>query len=97
MSDDDKIVRETLYQLLKAVLFPADKEFFDLVVQHYPLSFSMYADKVFFLFILTWEITCFLVYLKNVVFMHSLFNITRRYCRKISLICMTRKKVWVSG
>ncbi|MFS8032386.1 putative pre-rRNA-processing protein Ipi1 [Helianthus anomalus] len=77
MSDDDKIVRETLYQLLKAVVFPACKEdnqgtfislmmayvfnamthlsidvrlmafkFFDLVVQHYPLSFSMYADKI---------------------------------------------------
>ncbi|KAI7732166.1 hypothetical protein M8C21_028920, partial [Ambrosia artemisiifolia] len=77
MSDDDKIVRETLYQLLKAVIFPACKEdnqgtfislmmayvfnamthlsidvrlmafkFFDLVVQHYPLSFSMYADKI---------------------------------------------------
>ncbi|KAI3713299.1 hypothetical protein L1987_71874 [Smallanthus sonchifolius] len=77
MSDEDKIVRETLFQLLKAVIFPACKEdnqgtfislmmayvfnamthlaidvrlmafkFFDLVVQHYPLSFSMYADKI---------------------------------------------------
>lgn len=26
MSDEDKIVRETLYQLLKAVIFPACKE-----------------------------------------------------------------------
>ncbi|XP_076896542.1 uncharacterized protein LOC143549537 [Bidens hawaiensis] len=77
MSDEDKIVRETLFQLLKAVVFPACKEdsqgtfislmmayvfnamthlsidvrlmafkFFDLVVQHYPLAFSMYADKI---------------------------------------------------
>ncbi|KAI3813070.1 hypothetical protein L1987_17786 [Smallanthus sonchifolius] len=77
MSDEDKIVRETLFQLLKGVIFPACKEdnqgtfislmmayvfnamthlaidvrlmafrFFDLVVQHYPLSFSMYADKI---------------------------------------------------
>nr|XP_043635308.1 uncharacterized protein LOC122606512 [Erigeron canadensis] len=77
MSDEDKTVRETLYQLLKAVIFPACKEdnqrtfislmmayvfnamthlaidvrlmafkFFDLVVQHYPLSFSMYAEKI---------------------------------------------------
>ncbi|CAH1415695.1 unnamed protein product [Lactuca virosa] len=77
MSDEDKIVRETLYQLLKAVIFPACKEdnqgtfislmmtyvfnamthlafdvrlmafkFFDLLVQHYPMSFSMYAEKI---------------------------------------------------
>lgn len=77
MTDEDKIVRETLYQLLKAVIFPACKEdnqgtfislmmayvfnamthlafdvrlmafkFFDLVVQHYPISFSMYAEKI---------------------------------------------------
>ncbi|KAK1438756.1 hypothetical protein QVD17_04566 [Tagetes erecta] len=77
MSDEDKVVRETLFQLLKAVIFPACKEdnqgtfislmmayvfnamthlaidvrlmafkFFDLVVQNYPLSFSMYADKI---------------------------------------------------
>ncbi|GKE10609.1 armadillo-like helical domain-containing protein, partial [Tanacetum coccineum] len=76
MGDEDKIVRETLYQLLKAVIFPECKEenqgtfislmmayvfnamthlsidvrlmafkFFDLVVQHYPVSFSMYAEK----------------------------------------------------
>ncbi|CAI9274234.1 unnamed protein product [Lactuca saligna] len=77
MSDEDRIVRETLYQLLKAVIFPACKEdnqgtfislmmayvfnamthlafdvrlmafkFFDLLVQHYPMSFSMYAEKI---------------------------------------------------
>nr|GEZ24577.1 armadillo-like helical [Tanacetum cinerariifolium] len=77
MGDEDKIVRETLYQLLKAVIFPECKEenqgtfislmmayvfnamthlpidvrlmafkFFDLVVQHYPVSFSMYAEKI---------------------------------------------------
>ncbi|KAJ9549970.1 hypothetical protein OSB04_022513, partial [Centaurea solstitialis] len=77
MSDEDKLVRETLYQLLKAVIFPGCKEdnqgtfislimayvfnamthlaidvrlmafkFFDLVVQHYPISFSMYAEKI---------------------------------------------------
>lgn len=77
MSDEDKMVRETLYQLLKAVIFPACKEdnqgtlislmmayvfnamthlafdvrlmafkFFDLVVQHYPMSFSMYPEKI---------------------------------------------------
>ncbi|KAK9052330.1 hypothetical protein SSX86_028959 [Deinandra increscens subsp. villosa] len=77
MSDEDKIVRENLFQLLKAVVFPACKEenqgtfislmmayvfnamthltfdvrlmafkFLDLVVRHYPLSFSMYADKI---------------------------------------------------
>ncbi|XP_024993388.1 uncharacterized protein LOC112527160 isoform X1 [Cynara cardunculus var. scolymus] len=77
MSDEDKLVRETLYQLLKAVIFPGCKEdnqgtfislmmayvfnamthltidvrlmafkFFDLVVQHYPMSFSMYAEKI---------------------------------------------------
>nr|GEX73374.1 testis-expressed sequence 10 protein-like [Tanacetum cinerariifolium] len=76
MSDEDKIVRETLYELLKTVIFPACKEenqgtfislmmayvfnamthlsidvrlmafkFFDLVVRHYPASFSMYAEK----------------------------------------------------
>ncbi|MFS7937281.1 putative pre-rRNA-processing protein Ipi1 [Helianthus anomalus] len=109
MSDDDKIVRETLYQLLKAVVFPAYKEdnqgtfislmiayvfnamthlsidvrlmafkFFDMVVQHYPLSFSMYADKVFVLFILTWEIARFLLYLKNIVFMHSFYSTSQR-------------------
>ncbi|XP_058205322.1 uncharacterized protein LOC131319180 isoform X2 [Rhododendron vialii] len=78
ISDDDKLVRETLYQLLKAVIFPSCREdsqgpfvslmmayifnamthlaidvrlmafkFFDLVVQHYPLSFSTHAEKIF--------------------------------------------------
>ncbi|KAH9737956.1 Ipi1 N domain-containing protein [Citrus sinensis] len=77
IGDDDKVVRETLYQLLKTVVFPGCKEdnqgpfvslmvayifnamthlavdvrlmafkFFDLVVQYYPPSFSLYADKV---------------------------------------------------
>ncbi|KAJ0559011.1 putative pre-rRNA-processing protein Ipi1 [Helianthus annuus] len=77
MSDEDKVVRETLYQLLKTVIFPACKEgnqgtfislmmayvfnamthltidvrlmafkTFDLVVQHYPVSFSMFAEKI---------------------------------------------------
>ncbi|XP_019055083.1 PREDICTED: testis-expressed sequence 10 protein homolog isoform X2 [Nelumbo nucifera] len=77
ISDEDKVVRETLYQLLKLVIFPALKKdvpgslislmmayifngmthlatdirlmafkFFDLVVQHYPSSFFMYAEKV---------------------------------------------------
>ncbi|XP_015900414.3 uncharacterized protein LOC107433628 isoform X1 [Ziziphus jujuba] len=77
IGDDDKLVRETLYQLLKSVVFPACKEdnqgifisllmtyifkamthlaidvrlmafkFFDLVVQHYPHSFFLYAEKV---------------------------------------------------
>ncbi|KAI7990847.1 Testis-expressed protein 10 [Camellia lanceoleosa] len=78
ISDDDKLVRETLYQLLKSVIFPTCKEdnqgpfislmmayifnamthlaidvrlmafkFFDLVVQYYPLSFSLYSEKIF--------------------------------------------------
>lgn len=78
ISDDDKLVRETLYQLLKTVVFPSCREesqgpfvslmmayifnamthlaidvrlmafkFFDLVVQHYPSSFSMHAEKIF--------------------------------------------------
>ncbi|KAG5556427.1 hypothetical protein RHGRI_006875 [Rhododendron griersonianum] len=78
ISDDDKLVRETLYQLLKAVIFPSCREdsqgpfvslmmayifnamthlaidvrlmafnFFDLVVQHYPSSFSTHAEKIF--------------------------------------------------
>ncbi|XP_059668653.1 uncharacterized protein LOC132313744 [Cornus florida] len=77
ISDDDKLVRETLYQLLKSVIFPGCKEdnqgpfislmmsyifnamthlavdvrlmafkFFDLVVQHYPSSFSLHAEKI---------------------------------------------------
>ncbi|XP_043726037.1 testis-expressed protein 10 homolog [Telopea speciosissima] len=77
ISDEDKAVREMLYQLLKEVIFPGSKEdipgpfislimvyifnamthlafdirlmafkFFDLVVQHYPSSFLMYAEKV---------------------------------------------------
>ncbi|KAK1562182.1 hypothetical protein Q3G72_007583 [Acer saccharum] len=77
ISDNDKVVRETLYQLLKSVIFPACKEdnqgqfvslmmayifnamthlafdvrlmafkFFDLVVQYYPPSFSLYAEKI---------------------------------------------------
>ncbi|XP_057506266.1 uncharacterized protein LOC130789508 isoform X3 [Actinidia eriantha] len=76
ISDDDKVVRETLYQLLKFVVFPGCKEdtqgpfislmmayifnamthlaidvrlmafnFFDLVLQHYPSCFSLYAEK----------------------------------------------------
>ncbi|XP_057491227.1 uncharacterized protein LOC130776972 isoform X3 [Actinidia eriantha] len=76
ISDDDKVVRETLYQLLKSVVFPGCKEdtqgpfislmmayifnamthlaidvrlmafnFFDLVLQHYPSCFSLYAEK----------------------------------------------------
>ncbi|XP_052198998.1 uncharacterized protein LOC127806055 isoform X2 [Diospyros lotus] len=78
ISDDDKLVRETLYQLLKSVIFPGCREdnqgpfislmmayifnamthlsmdvrlmafkFFDLVVQHYPSSFPLYAEKIF--------------------------------------------------
>ncbi|KAL7198113.1 hypothetical protein ACSBR2_020602 [Camellia fascicularis] len=78
ISDDDKLVRETLYQLLKSVIFPTCKEdnqgpfislmmayifnamthlaidvrlmafkFFDLVVQYYPSSFSLYSEKIF--------------------------------------------------
>ncbi|XP_057491226.1 uncharacterized protein LOC130776972 isoform X2 [Actinidia eriantha] len=78
ISDDDKVVRETLYQLLKSVVFPGCKEdtqgpfislmmayifnamthlaidvrlmafnFFDLVLQHYPSCFSLYAEKIF--------------------------------------------------
>lgn len=77
INDDDKLVRETLYQLLKAVVFPGCKEenqgpfislmmayifnamthmaidvrlmafkFFDLVLQFYPASFSLYAEKI---------------------------------------------------
>eukprot|EP00257_Ricinus_communis_P023061 XP_015582954.1 uncharacterized protein LOC8275754 [Ricinus communis] len=77
ISDDDKMVRETLYQLLKSVVLPGCKEdnqvpfislmmayifnamthlavevrlaafkFFDLVLQHHPLAFSLYAEKV---------------------------------------------------
>ncbi|XP_042501520.1 uncharacterized protein LOC122079264 isoform X2 [Macadamia integrifolia] len=77
ISDENKSVREMLYQLLKEVIFPGSKEdipgpfislimvyifnamthlsidirlmafkFFDLVVQHYPSSFLMYAEKV---------------------------------------------------
>lgn len=77
ISDNDRVVRETLYQLLKSVVFPGCKEdnqgpfismmmayifnamthlavdvrlmafkFFDLVVQHYPPSFSLYAEKI---------------------------------------------------
>ncbi|KAL6984247.1 hypothetical protein U1Q18_017625, partial [Sarracenia purpurea var. burkii] len=78
ISDDDKFVRETLYQLLKSIIFPGCREdnhgpfislmmayifsamthlaidvrlmafkFFDLVVQLYPSSFSLYAEKIF--------------------------------------------------
>ncbi|KAM7499953.1 hypothetical protein LguiA_024367 [Lonicera macranthoides] len=77
ISDDDKLVREALYQLLKAVIFPGCKEdnqgpfislmmayifnamthlgidvrlmafkFFDLVVEYYPTSFSLYSEKI---------------------------------------------------
>lgn len=77
ISDDDKVVRETLYELLKSVIFPGCKvdnqgtfislmmayifnamthlaidvrlmafKFLDLVVQHYPSSFSLYAEKI---------------------------------------------------
>lgn len=77
ISDDDKVVRETLYQLFKSVIFPGCKEeipgpiislimayifnamthlafdirlmafkFFELVVQHYPSSFLLHAEKV---------------------------------------------------
>ncbi|KAA8518460.1 hypothetical protein F0562_015934 [Nyssa sinensis] len=77
ISDDDKLVRETLYQLLKSVIFPGCTEdnqgpfislmmayifnamthlsidvrlmafkFFDLVIQHYPPSFSLHAEKI---------------------------------------------------
>ncbi|KAL0410192.1 UNVERIFIED_CONTAM: hypothetical protein Slati_3608900 [Sesamum latifolium] len=76
IGDDDKVVRETLYQLFKSVIFPGcakDNQgplvslmmayifsamthlaidvrlmafkFFDLVVQFYPPSFSLYAEK----------------------------------------------------
>ncbi|KAL0374783.1 UNVERIFIED_CONTAM: hypothetical protein Sradi_3394000 [Sesamum radiatum] len=76
IGDDDKLVRETLYQLFKSVIFPGcakDNQgplvslmmayifsamthlaldvrlmafkFFDLVVQFYPPSFSLYAEK----------------------------------------------------
>ncbi|KAH7554167.1 hypothetical protein JRO89_XS12G0124800 [Xanthoceras sorbifolium] len=77
ISDNDRVVRETLFQLLKTVVFPACKEdnqgpfvslmmayifnamthlafdvrlmafkFCDLVVQYYPPSFSLYAEKI---------------------------------------------------
>nr|GMD31006.1 testis-expressed sequence 10 protein-like [Ipomoea batatas] len=77
ISDDDKLVRETLYQLFKSVIFPGCVEdgkgpfislimvyifsamtnlaievrlmafkFLDLVIQNYPSTFSMYAEKV---------------------------------------------------
>ncbi|XP_024016944.1 uncharacterized protein LOC21387601 isoform X1 [Morus notabilis] len=77
IGDDDKVVRETLYQLFKSVIFPDCKEdnqgvfislltayifsamthlaievrlmafkFFDLVVQYYPNSFFLYAEKI---------------------------------------------------
>ncbi|CAN4089629.1 unnamed protein product [Withania somnifera] len=77
ISDDDKLVRETLYQLLKSVIFPACKEdnkgpinslmmtyifnamthmaievrlmafkFFDLLIQYFPSSFLLYAEKI---------------------------------------------------
>ncbi|KAI3471756.1 hypothetical protein Pfo_028409 [Paulownia fortunei] len=77
IGDDDKLVRETLYQLFKSVIFPGcgkDNQgplvslmmayifnamthlaidvrlmafkFFDLVVQFYPSSFSLYAEKI---------------------------------------------------
>ncbi|XP_021892438.1 uncharacterized protein LOC110810555 [Carica papaya] len=76
ISDEDEIVRETLYQLLKSVVFPGCKEdnqgplvslmmtyiftamthlaidirlmafkCCDLLVQHYPASFSLYAEE----------------------------------------------------
>ncbi|KAL2503103.1 ARM repeat superfamily protein [Forsythia ovata] len=77
IGDDDKLVREALYQLFKSVIFPGCKEvnqgplislmmayifnamthlaidvrlmafkFFELVVQYYPSSFSLYAEKI---------------------------------------------------
>ncbi|OMO82550.1 Armadillo-like helical [Corchorus capsularis] len=77
ISDDDKVVREGLYQLFKSEIFPGCAEdnqgpfislvmtyifnamtnlavdirlmafrFFDLVVQHYPPCFSLYAEKI---------------------------------------------------
>ncbi|KAJ0088119.1 hypothetical protein Patl1_32722 [Pistacia atlantica] len=77
ISDDDKVVREMLYQLFKTVIFPGCKEdnqgpfislmmayifnamtnlaidvrlmafkFLDLVVQYYPPSFSLQAEKI---------------------------------------------------
>ncbi|VFQ59440.1 unnamed protein product [Cuscuta campestris] len=77
ISDDDTLVRETLYQLFKSVILPGCKEdvkgafislimvyilsamtslaidvrlmafkFFDLVIQNYPSSFSMYSEKI---------------------------------------------------
>ncbi|KAF3442742.1 hypothetical protein FNV43_RR16659 [Rhamnella rubrinervis] len=77
IGDDDKLVRDTLYELLKSVIFPACKEdnqgifisllmtyifnammhlaidvrlmafkIFDLLVQHYPHSFLLYAEKI---------------------------------------------------
>ncbi|KAK4371770.1 hypothetical protein RND71_007154 [Anisodus tanguticus] len=77
ISDDDKLVREALYQLLKSVIFPGCKEdskgpinslmmtyifnamthmaievrlmafkFFDLLIQYFPSSFLLYAEKI---------------------------------------------------
>lgn len=77
INDDDKMVREMLYQLFKTVVFPSYKEdnqaplirfmmayifkatahlavdvqlmafkFIDLVVQHHPASFVLYAEKI---------------------------------------------------
>ncbi|CAA0837809.1 ARM repeat superfamily protein [Striga hermonthica] len=77
IGDDDKVVRETLYQLFKSVIFPGcgkDNQgplvslmmvyifnamthlaidvrlmafkFFDLIVQFYPSSFFLYAEKI---------------------------------------------------
>ncbi|KGN59441.1 uncharacterized protein LOC101213652 isoform X1 [Cucumis sativus] len=77
IDDGDKVVRETLYQLLKSVIFPGCKEenqglfisllmgyifnamihlsidvrmmafkFFELLVEYYPSSFFLHADKI---------------------------------------------------
>uniref|UniRef100_A0A2P2M584 Testis-expressed sequence 10 protein isoform X2 n=1 Tax=Rhizophora mucronata TaxID=61149 RepID=A0A2P2M584_RHIMU len=77
ISDEDKIIRDTLFQLLKSIILPGCKEdyqgplislmmayifnamthlaidvrvmafkFFDLTVQHYPPTFSLYTEKI---------------------------------------------------
>ncbi|PON97424.1 Pre-rRNA-processing protein IPI1/Testis-expressed sequence 10 protein [Trema orientale] len=77
IGDDDEVVRQTLYRLLKSVIFPVCKEehqefiecvmryifhamtnlkfevrlmafkFLELVVEHYPVSFFVHAEKIF--------------------------------------------------
>ncbi|KAJ0739367.1 putative pre-rRNA-processing protein Ipi1 [Helianthus annuus] len=110
MSDEDKVVRETLYQLLKTVIFPACKEgnqgtfislmmayvfnamthltidvrlmafkTFDLVVQHYPVSFSMFAEKVHVVIRLWTFMLSFVVHLQNSVYSYVLIYLPKSF------------------